>query len=313
MNFNKVDLNLFIVLDAIYTARNLTRAGEVLCITQPAVSNSLARLRDLFNDPLFVRTGQTMTPTPVAKNIIGPAREAIRLMQQSVQKSEVFDPLQADITFTFAMRDLFEAGIFPRLLPELESAAPRIRVHSTHLKRDEVPTAMASGRLDFYADTPTFFTEPHICKEKIAQDRYVVVARKGHPKIQGDMTLEKFLELGHAYISQRTEGAGPIDMALDRMGHTRNIVFRGHHLLTVPGLINKTDLVTCLPYHFCKHFDLAIYEMPFDTPPLEYFLYWHVSADHDPGHRWMRQQIAKVIESWRPPEGREVQPAQTTA
>ena len=103
MNLNRIDLNLFAVFDAIYTAGSLTKAADVLCITQPAVSNSLARLREMLNDPLFVRTGHSMTPTPAAQNIIGPAREALGLLRKSVQESHTFDPATAEISWLRVM------------------------------------------------------------------------------------------------------------------------------------------------------------------------------------------------------------------
>ena len=121
MNLNKVDLNLFIVFDAIYTEANLTRAGQIVGITQPAVSNALARLRETFNDPLFVRTAQGMVPTPMAQNIIGPVRNALQLLRVSVQESRSFDPLQASKTFRISMTDLTEALLFPLLFQRLRA------------------------------------------------------------------------------------------------------------------------------------------------------------------------------------------------
>lgn len=109
MNLSKVDLNLFIVFDAIYTEANLTRAGQIVGITQPAVSNALARLRETFNDPLFVRTAQGMVPTPMAQNIIGPVRNALSLLRVSVQESRIFNPQQAAKTYRISMTDLTEA------------------------------------------------------------------------------------------------------------------------------------------------------------------------------------------------------------
>lgn len=124
VNLNRIDLNLFAVFDAIYTAGSLTKAADVLCITQPAVSNSLARLRDMLNDPLFVRTGHSMTPTPVAQNIIVPAREALKLLRTSIQESHVFNPLTSEKAFNFASRDLLEVSIMPRLMARLQDHAP---------------------------------------------------------------------------------------------------------------------------------------------------------------------------------------------
>ncbi len=130
MNLSKVDLNLFIVFDAIYTEANLTRAGQIVGITQPAVSNALARLRETFNDPLFVRTAQGMVPTPMAQNIIGPVRNALSLLRVSVQESRIFNPAQAAKTYRISMTDLTEAIILPPLFQRLRRLAPTVIIES---------------------------------------------------------------------------------------------------------------------------------------------------------------------------------------
>lgn len=299
MNLNRIDLNLFAVFDAIYTAGSLTKAADVLCITQPAVSNSLARLRDMLNDPLFVRTGHSMTPTPVAQNIIGPARNALSLLRKSVQDSHTFEPETADKSFHFSTRDLLEASVMPRLLARLQTKSPNINITNYEIARNGVVSAMASGSLDFYADASTF-TDPHLCKQKIAQDRFVVMARKNHPDLKQGLDLDTFLRLGQINVSHRRNGSGPIDIALDKISKRRKIIMRGQHFLTVPSTIVKTDLIACIPYHLAKHYDLSIYELPFEVPPLEYFLYWHLSADHDHAHIWMREQIFEVSKAFIP-------------
>ena len=129
MNLNKVDLNLFIVFDAIYTEANLTRAGQIVGITQPAVSNALARLRETFNDPLFVRTAQGMVPTPMAQNIIGPVRNALQLLRVSVQESRTFDAKQANKTYRISMTDLSEQILLPPLFQRLRRLASGVERH----------------------------------------------------------------------------------------------------------------------------------------------------------------------------------------
>lgn len=299
VNLNRIDLNLFAVFDAIYTAGSLTKAADVLCITQPAVSNSLARLRDMLNDPLFVRTGHSMTPTPVAQNIIVPAREALRLLRTSVQDSHVFNPQTSQKSFNFASRDLLEVSIMPRLMARLQQVAPGISLTNYEISRAQVVAAMASGSLDFFADASAF-TDPHLCKQKIAEDQFVVLARPDHPALQEGLDLKTFLQLGHIHVSQRKSGPGPVDIELDKLGKKRRIVMRGQHFLTVPSAIVKTDLIACMPYHLAKHYDLAIFDLPFELPPIEYFLYWHVSADHDQAHMWMRDQITRVATAYQP-------------
>ncbi|MFQ3237156.1 MAG: DNA-binding transcriptional LysR family regulator [Paraglaciecola sp.] len=299
MNLNRIDLNLFAVFDAIYTAGSLTKAADVLCITQPAVSNSLARLREMLNDPLFVRTGHSMTPTPVAQNIIGPARDALGLLRKSVQESHTFNPAVAEITYNFAARDLLEASIMPRLTAKLQNCAPNICLTNYDIPRTAIVSAMASGSLDFYADASSF-VDPHLCKQKIAQDRLVAIARKNHPSLSQGLSMDTFLQLGHINISQRFTGAGPVEIALDKLNLKRKVVVRNQHFLTVPSVIVKTDLIACIPYHLAKHYELAIYELPFDMPPVEYFLYWHVSADLDQANIWLRGLIKEVATTFHP-------------
>ncbi|HAB80261.1 MAG TPA: LysR family transcriptional regulator [Glaciecola sp.] len=297
MNLHRIDLNLFAVFDAIYTAGSLTRAADVLCITQPAVSNSLARLRDMLNDPLFVRTGHSMTPTPVAQNIIVPARAALELLRKSVQESHTFDPLIAEKQFNFASRDLLEVSILPRLLAHLEDGSPNITLANFEISRSKVVSEMANGNLDFFADASTF-TDPHLHKACIATDRYVVLARKNHPKLKNGLDLETFLDMNHINVTYRHDGSSAVDVVLDNLGHKRCIKFHSQHFLTVPSALVKTDMVACMPYHLAKHYDLAMYEMPIDMPAMEYFLYWHVSMNEDHAHRWMREQIMEVAKAY---------------
>ena len=179
MNLNKVDLNLFIVFDAIYTEANLTRAGQIVGITQPAVSNALARLRETFNDPLFVRTAQGMVPTPMAQNIIGPVRNALQLLRVSVQESRTFDARQANKTYRISMTDLSEQILLPPLFQRLRRLAPAVQIESFQAKRRETTKELAAGRLDFAVDAP-LNTDPQVRHVKLMEDRYVCAMRKGH-------------------------------------------------------------------------------------------------------------------------------------
>src|SRR5690554_4651595 len=180
MNLSKVDLNLFIVFDAIYTEANLTRAGQIVGITQPAVSNALARLRDTFNDPLFVRTAQGMVPTPMAQNIITPVRQALQLLRVSVQESRSFNPSEANKTSRISMTDLTEAVILPHLAARIRRLAPNINVDSFLTRRRETTKELAAGRLDFAIDAP-LNTDPQVRHVRLFEDRYVCIMRQGHP------------------------------------------------------------------------------------------------------------------------------------
>ena len=215
MNLNKVDLNLFVVFDAIYTEANLTRAGQIIGITQPAVSNALARLRESFNDPLFVRTAQGMVPTPMAQNIISPVRSALALLRVSVQESRTFNPLQANKTFRISMTDLTEAVVLPPLFQRLRKQAPSVVIESFLAHRRETTSDLAAGRLDFAIDAP-LNTDPQVRHVKLMEDRYVCAMRAGHPLAsQATLSLDAYLALTHIHISTRRNGLGQVDLVIE--------------------------------------------------------------------------------------------------
>jgi DNA-binding transcriptional LysR family regulator len=295
MNLNKVDLNLFIVFDAIYTEANLTRAGQIVGITQPAVSNALARLRETFNDPLFVRTAQGMVPTPMAQNIIGPVRNALQLLRVSVQESRTFNPLQANKTFRISMTDLTEAVVLPPLFQRLRRLAPNVKIESMLAKRRETTKELAAGRLDFAMDAP-LNTDPQVRHVKLLEDRYVCAMRRGHPQAKDKLSVEEYLSLSHIHISSRRSGLGMVDLALGKMGQQRKIALRSQHYMMATQVIQQTDMAVTVPERFARRHDLHQIPLPVDIPPLETHIYWHESTDQDPANRWMREQMIEIAQ-----------------
>ncbi|PWB31840.1 LysR family transcriptional regulator [Pseudomonas sp. SDI] len=296
MNLSKVDLNLFIVFDAIYTEANLTRAGQIVGITQPAVSNALARLRETFNDPLFVRTAQGMVPTPMAQNIIGPVRNALSLLRVSVQESRIFNPLQANKTFRISMTDLTEAVILPPLFQRLRRLAPAVVIESFLCKRRETTKELAAGRLDFAVDAP-LNTDPQVRHVKLMQDQYVCALRQGHPMAKARISLDDYLGMTHIHISSRRNGLGYVDLALGKMGVQRKIALRSQHYLMASQVLQQTDMVMTVPERFARRHQLNYVSLPVEVPALETHLYWHESTDQDPANRWMREQMIELSQA----------------
>lgn len=297
MNLNKVDLNLFVVFDAIYTEANLTRAGQIIGITQPAVSNALARLRESFNDPLFVRTAQGMVPTPMAQNIINPVRSALALLRVSVQESRTFNPLQANKTFRISMTDLTEAVVLPPLFQRLRKQAPSVVVESLLSHRRETTSDLAAGRLDFAIDAP-LNTDPQVRHVKLMEDRYVCAMRPAHPLAgQPSISLDEYLGLTHIHISTRRNGLGQVDLALGKMGLQRKITLRSQHYLMASNVLQHTDMVMTVPERFARRHALHFVALPLnDLPNVETHLYWHESTEQDPANRWMRELLIELCE-----------------
>jgi len=290
MRLNKVDLNLFVAFDVIYTERNLTRAAAVLCITQPAVSNALSRLRKTFNDQLFVRTPQAMVPTPVAENIITQVREALKILNTSVQEGDIFEPEMAEKNFHLSMSDLAESILLPSLLEHLQQNAPHITISSYPVSRLEVAKELASGTLDFYINAP-LLNDNNLCHQVLVASPYVCVVRHDHPFVSDTLTIEEYLRLQHIHISSRRKGDGHVDIALNRMGLQRQVQLRVTNYLASPDIIKRTDLALTIPLRFAQKFDLKIIALPFEVEKLEWHLYWHKSVDRDQANHWLRESI----------------------
>src|SRR5262245_22883138 len=152
VNLAQMDLNLFVVFDVVYTEANLTRASEILHVTQPAVSNALARLRDTFGDALFVRSGRRMVPTAVAQNLIGPVRESLRRLKAGTDAQFRFHPATSDRVFHLAVRDVADSIVLPALVPRLRERAPKVRLQCHELERRELEPELAAGKLDLAID-----------------------------------------------------------------------------------------------------------------------------------------------------------------
>lgn len=290
MRLKNVDLNLFVVFEAIYNERNLTRAAEVLCVTQSAVSNALSRLRKSYNDQLFVRSSKGVSPTPLAENIIGRVQEALLLLDSSLQEGDLFDPLKSDRTFRLSMNDLMESQILKALVDDLYYQAPGISLESHYIRRSEIVRALASGELDFAIDVP-LVSDPQLCHAPLYKGRYVCVVRKDHPAVQGSLSMEQYLALKHINISGRRVGKGRVDVALDNLGYQRKIQLRVQHYLLAPQIVQQTDLALTVSHRWAKKFNLQILELPFEVPEIETHLYWHRSVDSDQGNKWLRQRI----------------------
>ena len=289
MKIKDTDLNLFIAFDVIYTEKNLTKSGQVLGITQPAVSNALARLRDLFNDELFIRTSRGMIPTPVANQLIGDIRNALSLIQNTISVSEKFDPSTAEMTFKISIGDTSEYRLLPLLIKELAEIAPKVKVETYLTPRKDAPRELASGAIDFSIDPP-LQSDQHLKHEKIYQEDYVMIVREDHPILDKEkITIEDYLDLSHIHISNRKTGMGHVDMTLYKLGLTRDIYLRAQHFLVAPYIVEQSDMAITTTKGFAVDRNLAWRELPFDIDPLVLHLYWHENNDNESSSKWMRE------------------------
>ncbi|WP_241301639.1 LysR family transcriptional regulator [Microbulbifer elongatus] len=295
VQLQQMDMNLFPVLDAIYNTRNLTRAAERLHITQPAVSNALARLRRVLNDQLFIRTPNGMSPTPLTEHIMPKVQQALTLLGSSVAEHHQFEPKTAEKTLRVSMNDMAETLVLPRLLEHLQQVAPGISVESYYVPRDQLAKELAANSLDFALDVP-MISATQLNQQRLSADRYQCMLRPDHPFAQQtNLTLEQYLELEHIHVSSRRSGPGIADIALNKLGRRRKIKLRVQHYRVAPLVVMKTDLALTVPVSLAQQYPAKCFELPFQIPQMDWHLLWHRSQDEEGANRWLRQQVLHLF------------------
>ena len=296
MKISAFDLNLFVILNSIYTEGSLTKAAEVVGITQPAVSNALSRLREKFDDELFVRTGSGMVPTQKTENIIKDVQNALQLMQKSVNEPDEFDPATSQKTFRISLGDINEGRILAILISKIEKQAPNIKLECYYTARGQVPHALATNELSFAVD-PFIPNSKDTNSTKVFSDKFVIAHRANHPvsKIT-EITLDEALKLKYINISNRKRGASVVEMEMQKMQLQPEIALRAQHYLVTPEIVRSSDLCLLCSETFAKKHGLSYVNLPFDVPPLEQYLIWHKSDDNDGSHIWMRTLIAESFQ-----------------
>jgi len=295
MKISSFDLNLFVVMNAIYTEGSLTKAAEVVGITQPAVSNALARLREKFDDELFIRTGSGMVPTHKTENIISDVQKALNLMQRSINEPGEFNPTSSERVFRISLGDISEGRILPYLLEYINKNSPGIVIESYYTARKDIVHSLATNELNFAVD-PIIPRSKDVKTQKDFSDNLVCAHRANHPLTKlKKLDLDALLELKFINISNRKRGPAVIDTELAKLQLQRNIVLRAQHFLVTPEIVRNTDLVLVCSRSFAKKHGLNFKELPIELPPVEQYLIWHNSDDNDGSHIWMRELIAQAF------------------
>jgi len=294
MHISRVDLNLFTVFEAIYTEGSVTRASQKLNLTQPAISHALNRLRQMFDDPLFVRQGHAMVSTPLARSIIDPIRRSLRSLEVTLNGVHAFDPASTQKRFNLALRDVLESTILPPLMLRIREHAPQVDLAASHVERRELETELAAGTLDAAIDVLLPLSRD-IMHTRIYQDSTVVVARKGHPDIDGRLDLDIYRKQDHILASSRRRGLGLEDFELSRFGVERRVQLRCQHYFAACRVVSQTDMLLTMPGRYAhvanEQFGNQILPFPLDVPAFDVFLYWHANVDGDPANVWLREQI----------------------
>lgn len=294
---NDIDLNLLVVFQEVFQERQISSVARKLNLSQPAVSNALARLRRTFGDELFVRTAQGMQPTPFADHLAEPVAAALQQVSRALNLQERFAPTTSERQFTIAMTDVGEVYFMPALIGACSRVAPGIRIHTVRASTIDLKNEMESGRVDLAIGAFDNVSEA-LYQRRLFRQPYVSMFRIGHPldTPDGEVTLKAFLAAEHLMVSSLESPYDRINQNLEKAGITPSVRFRVPHFTAVPYIVSTTDLVVTVPRKLAESaaapFGLRYIKPPLRLPSLQTNIFWHRRYNQDEGNQWLRGFIS---------------------
>ncbi|MDA9825998.1 LysR family transcriptional regulator [Porticoccaceae bacterium] len=307
MNISRVDLNLLVYLDVLLRECNVTRAAEELGISQPAMSNSLRRLRDLFGDPILVRTSDGMTPTDRALELQPMVRKVLSAAEQVILPKTEFEPLASNRIFRIMASDYTESTLLPVLLRQLRQQAPNIRLDimtPSDVSFHDVERGKVDMVINRFDSLPQSFHQVHLW-----DDSFSCVMSANNP-VKDKWSLESYLSSKHVWVSKTGMGVGVgmtpddvqrlgwVDEALSKQGVKRDISLFTRHYQAALLLAEQDDLIVTIPSMSAKSIanssKVVILDPPFEIERMRLKMVWSPLLQHDPGHKWLRQLIKSV-------------------
>lgn len=298
MNIRGADLNLLVVLESLMAERSVSRAARRLGLSQPATSNALARLRQLFDDPLLVRRGNAMVPTPRALELAGHVHAGLAHLQAALEGRQAFDPRASTRSFTLATNDYVAFVLLAPLVRRLREQAPKATLQLKTLDNLTSLAPLGRGELDLALGVGTNLAQDYP-REPLFEDGYVCLVRDGHPKVGKRLTLERFVALEHLLVSPYGSRRGVVDTALEQRGYERHVALWVPHFLLAPAIVAQTDLVVTLAERVARELaprhGLRILPTPLEIPRFVTSQYWDPRHEHEPAHRWLREQVRASV------------------
>ncbi len=293
-----IDLNLLVVFQEVFQERQISSVARKLNLSQPAVSNALARLRKTFNDELFVRTSLGMQPTPLAQQLADPVAAALGTITKALNQQERFDGPTSQRRFTIAMTDVGEMYFMPRLVEHSQTHTPDIKIATVRANSVDLMAEMETGRIDLALGA---FDEVSgaLYHRRLFQQDYVVLHRQHHRLMREGSGLKEFLAAEHLLVSTMESPYDKINQALEKAGVKEAAKFTVPHFSAVPYMVSHTDLLAIVPEKLAlsaaQHFRLAYSKAPLKLPKLQTNVFWHRRFAQDEGNQWLRQLLVELF------------------
>ncbi|HEY2405416.1 MAG TPA: LysR family transcriptional regulator [Polyangiaceae bacterium] len=296
-SLSAIDLNLLVVLRALLGERHVTRAAKRVGLSQSATSHALARLRELYQDPLLVRSGRFLQLTPRALQLLPLLERGLGELESTVSREPPFEPSQARRAFTIGMADYGQALLVGPLLRAISSAAPYVDLSIVSFPN--LSELLESGGIDL-AVLVTGTASHAFPSQKLFSDGFLCMVARNHSEIKSKLGLETYLRARHVLIAPTGQAGSFVDSELGRRGLERRIALRVSSFLAAPLVVADSDLVSTAPERLAramaKRYPIRLLPPPLRIPRFELAQVWHPRWDNDPAHRWLRQIVASVSE-----------------
>jgi DNA-binding transcriptional LysR family regulator len=296
MSLSAVDLNLLVVLRALLTERHVTRAAARVGLSQSATSHALARLRELYGDPLLVRRGRALALTPRAERLLPTLERGLSDLKAAIDGEPEFEPKSARRSFTLGMADYLQAVVMGPLLRELGRLAPHVDLHvSNALGLEEQITA---GNVDLGLQVSGRTHDGPLESQRLFEDEFVCLVRRDHPKIGQKIGMQSYLAARHIVVAPSGTAGSLVDTELAARGLSRRVALRVANFLIAPIIVAETDFVNTMPKRLgmklAERYGLRALPPPLELPRFGFLLLWHPRVDRDPAQRWLRELVVNV-------------------
>jgi len=298
MELNQIDLNLLVVFQQLMTERRVSRVAENLGLTQPAVSNSLAKMRRIFGNELFLRTPAGMVPTPLAEQLGESIGYALAMIHSGLNQQTQFDPAATKQSMTIGMTDIGEIVFLPTLVDRLSREAPGVMLSTVRNATANLKDDMESGRVDLAIGLLPQL-KAGFFQRQLFRQRYVCLFRKNHRLDKKKMSLAEFRTAEHLVVVSAGTGHGAIDSLMKRSGIDRLVRLTVPHFVGVGHILRSTDLVATVPerlaIHLAEPFELAYLPHPVRLPEIAINVFWHAKAHRSMANQWLRGVVFELF------------------
>lgn len=288
---NRLDIRQLRTLFYLLRERNLSQVAKQLGVTQQAVSDQLRKLRDTFDDRLFVRSGNGVVPTPFAEALQPKLFNAIKALEQLTEPHQ-FDPATTHATFTISCTDLEQKTLLPLLLQLVRQQAPFLKVAVKKLELDRLASDLLNGDVDLVITNPDF-APPNYPASLLYQEKYVCVASKSNKKVKPEMSVAEVSRIPQLVVSpSRGDFSGSVQQWFHERGHPRNVMISVPTFTAAKATIASTDLCGFIPSTLLPDEDLKVIQLDCDAPGFDVISVWHQRSSYDPLHSWIRNNLA---------------------